>query len=104
MMLEIVIRWGIPALCVGTTTWAAAQIKIGKERNSAIQLGVLALLRDRLYQTHFHYMEKGFYPIYARENVDSMYKQYKALGGNGTITNLIQELNTLPTGRKEIRG
>ena len=100
IVFEAALRWAVPAVCVATTAWAAAQIKRGRERDMALQMGVRALLRDRLYQAHDYYMEQGYYPIHARENVEAMYTQYKALGGNGTVTNLVHELDSLPTSPK----
>ena len=67
----------------------------------AVREGMRALLRDRIYQTYNHYIEKGYYPIYARENVEDMYRQYRALGGNGTVTSLIEKLDELPTEAEE---
>lgn len=68
----------------------------------AIRAGLRALLRDRILQAYNHYHEdKGYCPIYALENVEEMYKQYHALGGNGTITKLVEELKELPTSVKE---
>lgn len=67
-----------------------------------IRAGLRALLRDRILQAYKHYHEdKGYCPIYALENVEEMYKQYYALGGNGTITKLLEELKELPTSKKE---
>jgi Zn/Cd-binding protein ZinT len=36
-------------------------------------------------------------PLYARENVLEMYNAYHALGGNGAITKLMEEMENLPT-------
>lgn len=65
-----------------------------------VKLGVQAILRDRIIGSYNHYMEKGYYPIYAQENVNRLYEQYHNLGGNGTVTHLVEELETLPTERK----
>lgn len=100
-VVEIIIMWAIPAACACLTGWAAAQIKLGRVRDDAVRMGLQALLRDRIYQAHAHYHEKGVYPIYARENVEEMYRWYHALGGNGTVTNLVREMDKLPTQRKE---
>ena len=68
----------------------------------AIRAGLRALLRDRILQAYNHYHEdKEYCPIYALENVEEMYKQYHALGGNGTITKLVEELKELPISPKE---
>lgn len=96
-LVEIVIKWAVPALCAALAGWAVGQVRHVRQADNAVRLGVQALLRDRIYQAHSHYMERGVYPIYARENVEEMYKQYHALGGNGTVTNLVKEMDALPT-------
>lgn len=42
-------------------------------------------------------MDKGFCPIYALENINALYAQYHALGGNGIVTEIIEKLKSLPT-------
>lgn len=57
-----------------------------------------AILRDRIIQAYNHYFkEKKFMPIYARESLDHMYKEYHNLDGNGIIEDLIEKLYKLPT-------
>lgn len=63
----------------------------------ALRAGVQSLLRDRLIQTHNHYIEKGYIPVYGMENVLDMYDAYHELGGNGTVTKLVDTLRDLPT-------
>ena len=58
------------------------------------------LLRDRIIQMYnFYYLDdnKKFLPIYMRESLDDMYKEYKSLGGNGVVENFIEKLYSLPT-------
>ena len=100
-LVAIAVKWAVPALCAALAAFAAGQVKHLRQEDKAVRLGVQALLRDRIYQAHSHYMERGFYPIYARENVEEMYKQYHALGGNGTVTNLVREMDGLPTTHKK---
>lgn len=54
----------------------------------AIRDGVVSLLRDRLYQACFYFLDKGEITDDDRENVDHMYKAYSGLGGDGTGTEL----------------
>lgn len=75
----------------------AEKLKENGQRQQAVELGIQALLRDRIIRAYNHYMEKGYCPIYAMENVESMYKQYHALGGNGAITGLLEKLREMPT-------
>lgn len=71
------------------------------KEQDAIKQGIVALLRDRIIQAYNHYMDKGYCPIYARENVRRLYEQYHNLGGNGTVTHLVLELEELPTDKRE---
>ena len=59
--------------------------------------GVRALLRNEIIGSYNHYMNKEYIPIYALENVSEMYQAYHRLGGNGTITKLVEELKKLPS-------
>ena len=67
------------------------------KEQDAIKMGMQALLRDRIIQSYNHYWEKKFCPIYARDNIKNLYKQYHALGGNGTVTDLVKKIDGLPT-------
>lgn len=60
---------------------------------------ILSLLRERIIQTYNHYMEKQKLPIYARESLDRMRKDYDELNKDGvdTIDTLIEQLYKLPT-------
>lgn len=71
------------------------------KRQEAIEEGILAILRDRIIQVYNHYNEKGYCPIYAKDNVEEMYRQYHLLGGNGTVTGLVEKLRELPTEKEE---
>ena len=66
-------------------------------KNKAIGKGVEALLRNGIVQTYNKWSEKGYCPIYARENAIRMYEPYHTLGGNDVATDLIEDLKKLPT-------
>jgi hypothetical protein len=63
----------------------------------AIKDGTQALLRNQIIHSYDKYIERGWLPIYAMENVLAMYNAYHKLGGNGAITKLIEELRELPS-------
>lgn len=71
------------------------------KEQDAIKQGIVALLRDRIIQAYNHYMDKGYCPIYAQDNLHMLFEQYHSLGGNGTVTNLVGELKKLPTEKRE---
>ena len=72
------------------------KIKKKKKKTESVQLGVQALLRDRLYSTYMKYSEKGYAPIYARENFENMYQQYHTLGANGVMDDIYRKFMALP--------
>ena len=84
-----------------TAVWR--KIKLNEKKTESVQLGVQALLRDRLYSTYLKYAEKGYAPLYARENFDNMYKQYHVLGANGVMDDIYHKFMALPL-EKESEG
>ena len=77
-----------------TAVWN--KIKVNEKKTESVQLGVQALLRDRLYSTYLKYAEKGYAPIYARENFENMYNQYHTLGANGVMDDIYRKFMALP--------
>lgn len=66
-----------------------------ERRQKALELGLQALLRDRIVQAYYHYTEKSWITLHGLEAVNAMYEQYHALGGNGTVTKLVEALRRL---------
>jgi hypothetical protein len=85
------------ALVIAGIATAYKGVKARFREQDAIKLGIQVLLRDRIVQCYNHYQEKEYCPIYALENINALYAQYHALGGNGTITELVDRLRSMPT-------
>lgn len=66
-------------------------------KHFAYRKGTQLLLKSQLLQFYNKYSERGEVPFYARETIRELYEQYKALGGNGTMTVLMEKLDNLPT-------
>ena len=62
----------------------------------ALKNGVQSMLRDRLIQCALSYEKQGWVDTNALENVGLMYSAYSALGGNGMVTKLFNEVQELP--------
>ena len=73
------------------------RVKDAAEKNTAIELGIQALLRAQMISDYNHYFEKGSAPIYARENFENIYQQYRNLGGNGVMVDIHSKFMALPT-------
>ena len=67
------------------------------EDQKSLRDGTQALLRNEIIHSYDKYIEQQWVPIYAMENVLEMYKAYHSLGGNGTITKLVNELEGMPS-------
>lgn len=85
---------------LGYIVWILQQQKKDRDANSK---GTMLLLRVQLIEYHDKYVKLGEIPSYAFDNFVEMYNAYHALGGNGMVTkmyNEIQELH-LRSGGKE---
>ena len=75
---------------------ADAKAEQAKRETAAIAEGVKALLRDRLLQGYKHYIEKGYADMDDRSNMENVWRQYHALGGNGDMNDLRRTFRHLP--------
>jgi len=80
----------------------AAVIKFLLVQIRGVRLGVKALLRAQMINDYNKWMERGYAPIYARQNFENCWAQYHALKGpNGVMDDLHQKFLSLPTEQKE---
>lgn len=88
----------VVAILTGLYRKLSKQVKLEQEKRKAADDGLQALLRDRIVQAYNEYVvTKKSCPIYGKENVNAMYEAYHKLGGNGTITHLVEQINALPS-------
>lgn len=87
----------ISALLLGLWQALARRMKKTKEEQDAIKAGLQALLRAQMISDYDRYLEKGFAPIYARDNFQNCYNQYEKLGENGVIEDIHNKFLQLPT-------
>ncbi|MGM9551517.1 MAG: hypothetical protein ACI3XA_04610 [Clostridia bacterium] len=86
----------LPVL-LGYIVWLLKNQKKDRNANSK---GTMLLLRVQLIEYHDKYMDKGGIPSYAYQNFIEMYEAYHALGGNGMITKMKEEIEELHLKRK----
>ena len=72
--------------------------KLKREREdkaTAMQEGVMILLKIQLIEYHDKYMSSGDIPSYVYDNFDEMYKVYEKLGGNGMVKHMKESIDKL---------
>ena len=72
------------------------QMKVEKTRNQAIENGGRDMLRLTILDNYERCKQAGKISVARKDAVDSAYKSYHALGGNGTITRVHEEIMEMP--------
>ena len=67
-----------------------------KAKNELIEEAMLAILHDRIYTTGSQIIKEGSISTEDINNLDHLYKPYRALGGNGTCERIMGEISKLP--------
>ena len=85
---------------IGSTIVAGFRLLYKRQRDSetrqaALESGMQAILRDRILTSYYHYHDKGHITLRGLENVEAMYKSYHDLGGNGTMTHLVEVMREM---------
>lgn len=101
-ILTSVISCLVSFLLGGVLAFFAARFKGSIKRERAMQEGVMCLLRGKLIDYHEKYTERGYCPLYVKESARRGYEAYHALGGNGIVTKLYEDLMSLPETEKEV--
>lgn len=89
--------FSVPALILMIVKYMLNQIKHNTEDSKALKAGIQALLRSQMISDYNKYSEKGFAPVYARDNFENCWKQYHSLGANGVMDDLHEKFLDLPT-------
>ena len=84
---------GIPVIVAGFFTWL---IKTIFSQIKGIKLGVQALLRAQMIHDYNKWTDRGYAPIYARENFENCWAQYHSLGANGVMDDIHNKFLALP--------
>lgn len=66
----------------------------------ALRYGMKAMLKNSIIAIYNKSLDKGYVPIYERDNIQQMYCAYRDLKGNGNVKELVDELMRIPTRHK----
>lgn len=62
---------------------------------------LLVITKDLFVQKYYLYTKIGSISLLEKESLNSLYQEYKKLGGNGVVDDLYQKINTLPLIKEE---
>ena len=88
---------GVPALIAGGFKYLYSSLKKNTADTEAVKIGIQALLRSQMIADYNKWTDRGYAPIYARDNFENCWKQYHALGVNGVMDDLHEKFLELPT-------
>ena len=86
----------VAALAAASYRRVNRHMRHAQKKDRALDDGMRALLRDRIISACDRCFEKGYAPVYARENISSMYDAYHSLGGDGIVTDMVRQTMKLP--------
>lgn len=73
------------------------KVKKTYKKTLALANGVESIIRTEIIRMYEKSIDRGYCPIYAKDALEKQYNAYHDLGGNGTITQLFNEIMELPT-------
>lgn len=93
-MKEIIIQTYMIALpfILSYIIWILKQQKKDRSANGK---GTMLLLRVQLIEYHEKWMKREYITRHGLENFIEMYNAYHALGGNGMVTHLLEDIEKL---------
>ena len=80
----------------GLLGYLTAKLKDYKNRDKTQEESLKCLLRSNITSKYYVYSELGKIPFYEKENIDYMFEQYKKMGGNSYVEQIVKEINKLP--------
>jgi hypothetical protein len=89
-LYQALILLGFEGVVSSIIIWVWRQVQ-------GVRKGVQALLRAQMINDYNKWMEKGYAPIYARQNFENCWEQYHSLGVNGVMDDLHAKFLELPT-------
>lgn len=88
-----ILGWVLSPVCAALITALITMRRNSKTEDEAMRNGMRALLRQQLIDYHRDYVVSGKpCPVRIKEQATSVHDAYHALGGNGTGTQLWQEI------------
>lgn len=98
--MNYLLNWAVPIVCgylLGVVTRKRATEK-------ALKNAMISLLRSQIVGKVEKYISLGYLPDSIRACLEDLFTQYKALGGNHGVSELVAQAYKLPPTKKEYGG
>lgn len=79
----------------------STRLKKEQSENKALRDGMRSLLRAQIIDSCERAMHDGWCGARLRDTINDLYESYHALGGNGTVTSVVEQTMKLPAVRPE---
>lgn len=86
----------LPIVLTTLTGYIVFLLKNQKKDRDANSRGTMLLLKVQLIEYHAEWEARGYVTKHGLQNFLEMYDAYHALGGNGMVTELLNEVKELP--------
>lgn len=86
----------IGAVVAGILSHAKAGAQESVDAQHAMKDGMRCIMRKEIMDIHHEATERGYITQAEHEHVSQVYGVYHTLGGNGTATKLLHDLDALP--------
>ncbi len=100
-LIEWVELLGIPSVVTVALRAMFKKLQALQEDFKNIKAGVQAQLRSQMIADYNEWSEKGYAPIYVRDNFENNWNRYEALGENGVMSDIHDRFMELPTAPKK---
>ena len=95
-LYQILCLIGVPSLFT-VCGYIYNKLKKNDDETKAVKAGLQALLRSQMINDFNRWSDKGYAPIYARDNFENCWIQYHSLGANGVMNDIHNRFMDLPT-------
>ena len=93
---------GIPTILLTIGGLVVGFFRSQQNQIKAVRLGIQALLRAQMIADYNKWADRGYAPIYARQNFENCWEQYHLIKGpNGFMDGLRNHCMSLPTDKPE---
>ena len=98
-MISFIIKYWLEFLfgiLVGLLGLLWEKVRIHCKDIASMKKGVKILLKNEITNCYDQVITKNSITLFEKEVLIELYTQYKNLGGNGLVENIVEKINTIP--------